>query len=353
MCNVLCGNICSMFKKEKNYALFVIRMTWRIRMCGATRFCVWHDTFRCVAWLIYRRVPRLMCVLGLICMWNDTFVCVAWLLHTCAIICFYRPVGIRRSSRGEGVVAHVCHDSYAPACTMTHSFVCHILIYIYAPWLIYPCTMTHSYVCRYTMSHGTYSCIHAYTGISLRHVSFICMTSRIHMCAMTSSHLCHFWHLSWRFHICAASCLQACWNSRKLSRWVQRAFTGSRYIYLHVYSYIHVHKQAHSHIYAHIPAPSLIHMYDITQSYVCHDFFTFVPFLTFVLTLSRWCCLMPTGLLKFSEAKPLGAKGFYWLKVYLFTCVFIRTRTQTSTRTHIRTYIYIYICRYMYIYIYI
>jgi len=279
MCNVLCGNICSMFKKEKNYALFVIRMTWRIRMCGATRFCVWHDTFRCVAWLIYRRVPRLMCVLGLICMWNDTFVCVAWLLHTCAIICFYRPVGIRRSSRGEGVVAHVCHDSYAPACTMTHSFVCHILIYIYAPWLIhthvylrhdsfirvpcmyvyiyapwliYPCTMTHSYVCRYTMSHGTYSCIHAYTGISLRHVSFICMTSRIHMCAMTSSHLCHFWHLSWRFHICAASCLQACWNSRKLSRWVQRAFTGSRYIYLHVYSYIHVHKQAHSHIYAHI-----------------------------------------------------------------------------------------------------
>ena len=52
-------------------------MTWLIGMCDMTHWDVWHDSFTCVTWLIR------MCDMTHSHVWHDSFTCVTWLIHMC------------------------------------------------------------------------------------------------------------------------------------------------------------------------------------------------------------------------------------------------------------------------------
>jgi len=214
---------------------------------------------------------------------HDSFVCVTWLIHMCAIICFYRPVGIRRNSRGEGVVAHVCHDSCVPACTMTHSFVCHILIHIYMRHdsfiLIYTCDMTYSYVCHV--------CMYIY----MRHDLYIPAPWLIHTCART--------------------------------RWAMG--------HIHAYMHIRTYPSAISHSYvwhnAIICVPWLLHIFAIFD--IRPDAFTFVLPHAYRPVEILW-------------SQAAGCKGLLLAQgVSIYMC--IHTYTYTNKHTHTYTHIYIYL----------
>ena len=95
-----------------------------------TRWCVWHDSFIWVTWLVD------MCDMTHSYVWHDLFRCVTWLIHMF-----------------DMTHSDVWHDSFIrmiffiQMCDMTHADEWHDL-FICVTWLIHMRDMTHSYVWR-------------------------------------------------------------------------------------------------------------------------------------------------------------------------------------------------------------
>ena len=85
-----------------------------------THWCVWHDSLKCVTWLIH------MCDMTHSYVWHDSFICVTCLIDMC-----------------DMTHSYAWHDSLM--CDMTHSYVWHDSL-ICVTWLIHMCDMSHSYV---------------------------------------------------------------------------------------------------------------------------------------------------------------------------------------------------------------
>ena len=125
--------------------------------------------------------------------------------------------------------SYVCHDSFIGA--MTPSDVCHDSF------------STPSYVHRRDCC-----CLYPWRFICVCHDSFTCVPWLIHMCAMTHLYVCHD----------SFMCVQ-CVTHRRNSTCIRSTTT-------HIASYMW-----HD---PYVCVPWLVHMCDMTHSYVCHDSFT-------------------------------------------------------------------------------
>jgi len=175
--------------------------TWLIHVSDTTHSCQWHDSFKCVTWLIYRGDIVLIADSSIMnwemthpCKWHDSFMPVTWPIHVCdthdvfmcvtyerrdSFICYTqlqwltRPWGVvtwlihvgditySYASRDSFMcVTNARHDSFIWYMSSYMSLVCdmtHIYIYmnIYhtpcdkcATWLIHMSDMTHSRGCH-------------------------------------------------------------------------------------------------------------------------------------------------------------------------------------------------------------
>jgi len=111
-----------------------IRVTWRIHMCDMTPSSVWHDAFMCVTFMCVTLHIH-TCDMTHSYVWYDAFICVTWHFHVCGF--------------------HVCDIAYS---SVWHdAFIC-------VTWHLQP------------LWHDAFL-----------FVAFMCVTLRIHMCAMTFS----------------------------------------------------------------------------------------------------------------------------------------------------------------------
>jgi len=137
---------CVMWVKSHRWTRHITRMDvpdWYTQqlVSDMTYSYSWHDSFVCVPWRIY------MCDMTHSHVCCESFVGVPWLICMYAINNFY-----------------VGHNAFM--CAMTHSCVCRDS-FIRVPWRsIHMDETTHANVC---------------------HDSFMCVTSLIHVCAMTNS----------------------------------------------------------------------------------------------------------------------------------------------------------------------
>ena len=134
-----------------------------------THWCVWHDSFMCVTWLID------VCDTTHSCVWHDSFVahafiCVTWLIHTCDMTHSY----VWHDSFNKHKDAMFCTASYAstPPCSAhvlhctTRRMPCCALqnkaslcLYDIASLFLYEWVMSHtsmSHVTHTSMSHVTH-----------------------------------------------------------------------------------------------------------------------------------------------------------------------------------------------------
>ena len=151
-------------------------------MCDMTHLDVWHDSFRCVTWLIH------MCDLTHSCVRHDSVVCVTWLTVTaesvvgrhcldmtrlCVCVCVWCECGITRSC--------VWHDSSMCVCVWCECVA----------WLIHVCNMTHynGRICpvRSPPRHDSSTCVCETT---VWNDLFICMTWLI----------CVYVYVTWVWH---------------------------------------------------------------------------------------------------------------------------------------------------------
>jgi len=159
-----------------------------------THSYVWHDSFKCVTWLIH------MCDMTHSYVWHDRFTCDMTHLYVTALtwdsyvtwLIYVWPDSFANSDSIHDRF-HMWHDSFIHSyvtwlihtfiCDMTHSYI-HMwhdsIIHSYVTWLIHTfiCDMTHSYI---HMWHDSF--IHSY------------VTWLIHtfICDMTHSYI-HIWY---------------------------------------------------------------------------------------------------------------------------------------------------------------
>jgi len=152
-------------------------------MCDMTHSYVWHDSFRCVTWLIHMcdmthsHVTRLthMCDMTHSYVWHDSFICVTWLIRGCDIT--YEWV----TSHMKWVMSQIW---------MTHARL--TLSAIERLPLIHMCDTTHSYVWHNSFISNVTPC-------AMTH-SCVKTAPLIHMCDTTHSTHSHVWHGSHVWH---------------------------------------------------------------------------------------------------------------------------------------------------------
>jgi len=220
---------------------------WLIQMCDMTHLYVWddaysyvwHDSFIWATWLLH------MCDMTPSYGRHDSFICVTWLVHLCAMTHSY-----------------VCHDSFMwfDELIFHHSFMCSY------ERRIHMCAMTHSYVC-----HDSFMC-------SYHHMKETTSTWRSHGMSTWRSHGTHMkesWHTydarepsvrSHGTHMCSYHDSFMCSSNHQDS-------TSS---YEHMKEWWNMSSSNHS---TFIRVTWLIHMCDMTHSYVCHDSFICVTWL--------------------------------------------------------------------------
>jgi len=282
-----------------------ICVTWLIRMCDMTRSYVWHDSFIRVTWLIH------MCDITHTYVWHDSFICVTWLIHMCDVtrsyvwhdsctrhvtcmsvqlcsnddqvcvsqveilvefefvprnVSFARDLVTEQHAKRKKEITWLIH-----VCDISHSDVWRdsfIYVIICVTWLIHTCDMTHSYVW---------------------HDSFICVTWLIHMCDMTHSYMWHdslvcvTWLVTWRIPVSVQRCnedkecvtwlMHMCdmahsyvWHDSSILWHDSFMFKSSVCVCLN-YMSLQLNDEAK------VCVTWIIHMCDMTHSYVWHDAF--------------------------------------------------------------------------------
>ena len=194
-------------------------------MCAMTHLNVWHDAFIRLTWLIH------MCGVTHSYVWHDSCICVPWLIHIC---------GVTHS--------HIRRDAFM--CSMIH---------LYVPWPIHMCH--DSFTCVATLSYVPWL-IHTCHDISVRVMTHPCVPWVIHVChdsfmgAMPYSDVCH-------------DALYNCYRAAEYSPCSEsRGNIVTR-----------LNHTCHDSVMCAMPqayVPCLIHMFDMTHSYVWHDSFTCV-----------------------------------------------------------------------------
>ena len=181
----------------------------------------------------------------------------------------------------------ICATWRIGMCDMTHSYVWHDS-FICVTWLIHMCDMTH-YVWR-DLSMCVIFC-------HVKHDEwFICATWLIHMCKMTHSYV---WHNSIDYAMYVWHDIYKCAMSRRLisqvthiwhsliqrngafSTWTSGGFDSKSHWHACATWLIHMCDMTHSYVQhdSFICVSWLIHMCYMTHSYVWHDSFIFVTWL--------------------------------------------------------------------------
>jgi len=215
-------------------------------MIAGMQSYVWHDSFTCVAWLVYMRgMPHFGWDAG-----RYAFICVTWLIYMCGVTprLYAWHASFRMGCRQ--VSAHylyVCRDSFMfvkwlvqmgcrQVCIhmwdMTHlyvwrdSFICVAWLiqmgckqvcahYLYMWCDLFICVLWLIHICAMTRSDGSQMgcrqvCIHMrdMTHLHVWRDSFICVAWRIQTgCRQVCAHylyMCRdsFVFVTWRIHIC-------------------------------------------------------------------------------------------------------------------------------------------------------
>ena len=103
-------------------------VVWLMWTCDMTHSNVWQDSLRFMTWLSDMTHSYV---------WHDSFICVTWLILV-------------------RVMTHSCVTWLIHMCDMTHSCACHDS-FIYVTWLIHMCDMTH--VTLSSMWHDSFRCV--------------------------------------------------------------------------------------------------------------------------------------------------------------------------------------------------
>jgi len=120
----------------------MIWVAWLIHMCDMTHPYVWHDSSRCVTWLIHICLTWLihMCERTHLCVSHGSFIFVTWLIHTCGLqlasvlineSCntyewVMTHVGERVSHVRSGRVTHVNESCNTCEWVMSHIWMSHV-----------------------------------------------------------------------------------------------------------------------------------------------------------------------------------------------------------------------------------
>jgi len=255
-----------------------LRVTWLILTCDMTHSYVWHDSFVCVARLVTLQtlmqrnyMPRRLFV--------TKCVCVTWLVRMCGMTrsCVWHDLSLRTHvqrncmPRRLFVIKWVCVASLVRMCGVTHSceyMTCHS-VDMHTSQLYAPSTRC---VCVTWLIHMWVNCMcinymRRRLDLYVWHDSFVCVVWLIHTCDMTDL---------------AHTSMQCKGKPRYYSRRV----------FVYVYQLCHTHEWVVSYIWfppihtytytnssyirdAFLCVTWLIHMWDMTHSYVC--------------TSPRWC----------------------------------------------------------------
>jgi len=174
---------------------------WLTHMCGMTHSHVWHDSLTCVAWLIS------MCHMTHSHAGHDSFICVTWLIHLCSNTPSYALILDNMSDMTHSSVRHDFITRFIHMCGMTHSYVWHDS-FICVTWLVHMCNMTHSHVW-----HDSFMCV-TLAGWSAWCVCGCgcgcgcgCVGYGVCVCVCVSCAQTHVWHdsficVTWLVHMC-------------------------------------------------------------------------------------------------------------------------------------------------------
>jgi len=279
-----------------------VRVTWLIHTCGVTHFHMWHVWHKMYVWHnLFICVPRPCGVtysyvwhgFSSACMaaqpvwykmyvWYNLFICVPHPIHTCDMTHTRAKYGVPRWSRGDGwVMSHMttasesCHTFFVHTCDMTHSKSHMIRSYVW-----------HDSVTQDSLAPVT----HTWSEwVMPRHVT-LAFVSCIHVTWLTHSGLtrsCHTYleRVTWLTHMG----LTHMGLTRSCHTYLERV---SRVTSCHIMSHsrlsrAYVWHQAHcdalicvTRLIHMCEMKWLIHMCDMTHSYVWHDLYIRVMWLT-------------------------------------------------------------------------
>jgi len=157
-------------------------VAWLVQMCDLTYSYVWHDNCMCVRhnaftrvcskcdtlfsashvsasgiWCVCDTTPSCVCDVTRACMWHDSFKCVPWLIQMCGMTDSY-----------------VCHNAFTSVCSEGDTLCCASHVNASTIWcvcvirLVHVCDVTRSYVCR---------------------DSFMCVIWLVHVCDVNDSYV--------------------------------------------------------------------------------------------------------------------------------------------------------------------
>jgi len=237
-------------------------VTWLIRLCDTTHLSVWHDSFVCVTRLIF------LCDMTHFSVWHDSFFCmtslvfcVTRLIRLCDMTFFcVTCVTWVRFIRRLYVPKYMWHVGYM--CLHMQAFEA---ISNMTQWVMSHIWMSH--VTHMNESCRTYEWVMSHIWMS--HVAHICMSHVTHMNESCHSYGRVMSHI-WMSHVAHMN------ESRHTSAWVIRYVEMSHVTHMdescHICKSLHTYEYESSHIWMICEDLTwLIHMCDMTHSYVQHD----------------------------------------------------------------------------------
>jgi len=165
------SSMCDMTHLYMITHLYVLYVTWLVRLCDVTHSYVWHASFICV-------------------IWHACATCVTWLIH---VSCVWHGVTwlVRKCNM---VYSYVWHDSPMTwlLCTWHNSFICptrDLTRSFWVMWLVHTCGMTHPHV---------WHDVHEWLDSSTRDVTHLCVLHVTRSCVWRDPFVC----VAWLIHMC-------------------------------------------------------------------------------------------------------------------------------------------------------
>jgi len=272
-----------------------ICVTWLIHIRDMTHSCVWHDTFTCVTWLIY------MCDMTHSCRRRDSFICVTWLIHMCDMTHSY--VWHDSFIRVTWLIPCMWHDTFIHMNesaqtnllrnTPVSLYACHMSTIKCVTWLVHMCDMTHSYVWHDSFIRVTWLIPYMW------HDTFINMNESAQtnlLChtpvALYAGHMSTIKCVTWLIHMCDMTHSYVWPDSFHICDMTHSYIWMSRHRQICCVTHLWHFMQAicqHSKVWhdSFICVTWLIHMYDMTYSYVWHDSFICVTWLIYMCYMTH------------------------------------------------------------------